>query len=483
VTGSRLDRTSHFPKIIAQDVAGETTQKNTDERSPAMIENLLAARLQMAISLGFHIIFAVAGMAMPLMMVIAEWRYIRTGNEIFRELAKRWAKGTAVLFAIGAVSGTVLSFELGLLWPKFMAWAGPIIGLLFSLEGVAFFTEAIFLGIYLYGWDKIPPSVHLLSGVIVMVSGVLSAFFVVLANGWMNHPVGFQLRDGQPIHITPLAAFTNPVGLHESHHMILAAFVAIGFFLAGIHAFFLLRQPENPFHQQAVRIAFITAGLAAVFQPLSGDLLARTVATYSPIKLAALEGHFHTGPGASFWIGGIPNVSTATVSYGLEIPYGLSLLLHGDPMASVTGLMDFPRPEWPPVAVVHVAFQIMIAAGFILMGMSVWGLWKVWRRKCLWESRGFLRCLVGCAPLGLIAIESGWVVTEVGRQPWIIKGIMHTSDAVTPMPGLTVPLIFFTLLYLMLGGIVLWLVHRHLAVFPQALEPDGPSPRGTHARP
>jgi cytochrome d ubiquinol oxidase subunit I len=448
-----------------------------------MIENLLAARLQMAISLGFHIIFAVAGMAMPFMMVIAEWRYIRTGNDILRELAKRWAKGTAILFAIGAVSGTVLSFELGLLWPKFMAWAGPIIGLLFSLEGFAFFTEAIFLGVYLYAWDKIPPYLHLMSGVIVTVSGILSAFFVVLANGWMNHPVGFQLRDGQPIQINPLATFTNPVGLHESHHMILAAFVAIGFLVAGIHAFFLLRQPENPFHQEALRIALITGGLAAIVQPLSGDLLARTVATYSPIKLAALEGHFHTTSGASFWIGGIPDISTATVSYGIEIPYGLSLFLHGDPMASVTGLLDFPPQDWPPVATVHLAFQLMIASGFILMGMSVWGFWKIWRQKRLWESRGFLRCLVGCAPLGLIAIESGWVVTEVGRQPWIITGIMRTTDAVTPMPGLTVPLIFFTLLYVGLAGIVLWLLYRHLAVFPQLLEPDGPTSRETHAGP
>lgn len=448
-----------------------------------MIENLLAARLQMAISLGFHIIFAVAGMAMPLMMVIAEWRYIRTGNEVLRELAKRWAKGTAILFAVGAVSGTVLSFELGLLWPFFMAWSGPIIGILFSLEGFAFFTEAIFLGIYLYGWDKISPSMHLMAGVMVTISGVLSAFFVVLANGWMNHPLGFDLIDGQPIHINPLAAFINPVGLHESHHMILAAFVAIGFLVAGIHAFFLLRQPDNPFHQQALRIAFFLGGIAALLQPLSGDLLARTTAILNPIKLAALEGHFHSTPGASFWIGGFPDVSTATVSYGLEIPYGLSLLLHGDPMASVPGLMDFPRQEWPPVAVVHLAFQIMIGAGFILMGMSVLGWWKVWRGQSLWESRGFLRGLVGCAPLGLIAVESGWVVTEVGRQPWIIKGIMHTTDAVTPMPGLTVPLVFFTLLYVGLAGIVLWLLHRHLAVFPKTLGHDNPSPRKTHARP
>jgi cytochrome d ubiquinol oxidase subunit I len=311
---------------------------------------------------------------------------------------------------------------------------------------------------------------HLMAGVMVTISGVLSAFFVVLANGWMNHPIGFQLRDGQPIHITPLATFTNPVGLHESHHMILAAFVAIGFLVAGIHAFFLLRQPENPFHQQALRIAFFTGGIAAILQPLSGDLLARTTAILNPIKLAAFEGHFYSTPGASFWIGGIPDVSTATVSYGLEIPYGLSLLLHGDSMASVTGLMDFPRQEWPPVAIVHLAFQIMIAAGFVLMGMSLMGLWKVWRGHSLWESRWFLRGLVGCAPLGLIAVESGWVVTEVGRQPWIIKGIMHTTDAVTPMPGLTVPLIFFTLLYVGLAGIVLWLLHRHLVVFPQTVD-------------
>jgi cytochrome d ubiquinol oxidase subunit I len=431
-----------------------------------MIENLLAARLQMAISLGFHIIFAVAGMAMPLLMVIAEWRWMQTGEVIFRDLAKRWAKGTAILFAIGAVSGTVLSFELGLLWPQFMVWAGPIIGLLFSLEGFAFFTEAIFLGIYLYGWDKIPSLLHFISGIIVTASGILSAFFVVMANGWMNYPLGFQVRGGYPVNVTPLSTLTNPVGLHESHHMIIAAFVAIGFLVAGTHAFFLLRQPENLFHRHALRLAFTMGGVAALLQPVSGDLLAKTVAAYNPIKLAAFEAHFHTAQGASFWLGGIPDEATETIRYGLEIPYGLSVLLYGDPMATVTGLSEFSRQEWPPVSIVHLAFQIMITAGIILMSISAWGFWLLWHRTELWESRWLLRSLVVCAPLGLIAVESGWVVTEVGRQPWIIYGIMRTAEAVTPMPGLIVPLIFFTLLYLSLAGIVLWLLHRHLLVVP-----------------
>ena len=431
------------------------------------ISNLLAARLQMAISLGFHIVFAVIGIAMPLMMVIAEWQWLRTKHHMYRVLAQRWAKGTAILFAVGAVSGTVLSFELGLLWPSFMAWAGSLIGPLFALEGFAFFTEAIFLGIYLYGWDRISPRMHIFSGVIVVVSGVASAIFVVMVNGWMNSPTGFNLQNGQPVNIDPLAAMANPMGFPEVHHMILAAFAATGFIVAGIHAWSLLRDPHNLFHQGALGIAFLVGSVGAILQPISGDLLSRAVEKYNPIKLAAFEAHFHTTSGAAFQLGGIPDEETGTVHYALEIPYALSLLLHGDPYATVQGLDGFPRDEWPPVAVVHIAFQIMIGIGFLLAGIAIWGWWLLWRGQGIWDSRPFLRALVFAGPLGMVAIEAGWVVTEVGRQPWIIMGIMRTADAVTPMPGLLVPLVIYTGVYLVLGAIVVWLLLRHIGASPR----------------
>jgi cytochrome d ubiquinol oxidase subunit I len=431
------------------------------------MDDLLAARSQMAMSLAFHIIFAVAGIAMPLMMCIAEWRWLRTRDETYLTLAKRWAKGTAILFAVGAVSGTVLSFELGLLWPEFMRWAGPIIGMPFSLEGFAFFTEAIFLGIYLYGWERVSPRSHLAAGAIVALSGAASAIFVVIANAWMNTPTGFRLVDGKPVDIDPIAAMMNPSALGQTIHMLLAAYAAVGFAVAGIHAFLLLRDRRNIFHRHAMAIALAVGGVTAILQPLSGDLLGQTLARYQPIKLAAMEGHFKTEQGAPLRIGGLPDEQTATTPYSIEIPYGLSLLAFHDPHAVVKGLEDFPRDLWPPVAIVHIAFQVMVGAGMVMMLVALWAAVSAWRRKALPDSRWFLRSVVFSAPMGFIAIEAGWTVTEVGRQPWIIQGVMRTAEAVTPMPGLEIPFITFTLLYLFLAVIVVWLIVRQVGESPR----------------
>jgi len=248
------------------------------------MSDLLAARSQMAMSLAFHIIFAAVGIAMPLLMVIAEWKWLRTKDEVYLTLAKRWAKGTAILFAVGAVSGTVLSFELGLLWPGFMRYAGAIIGMPFSLEGFAFFTEAIFLGIYLYGWKRVPPHAHLFAGAIVAISGAISGIFVVIANAWMNTPTGFRIVDNRPVDIDPLAAMMNPAVFGQTLHMTLAAYAATGFAVAGIHAFMLRRDSNNRFHKSALAIALTVGGVAAVFQPLSGDILAKMVAKNLPVS-------------------------------------------------------------------------------------------------------------------------------------------------------------------------------------------------------
>jgi cytochrome d ubiquinol oxidase subunit I len=431
------------------------------------MDDLLAARSQMAMSLGFHIIFAAIGIAMPLLMVIAEWKWLRTREEVYLQLAQRWAKGTAVLFAVGAVSGTVLSFELGLLWPRFMGYAGAIIGMPFSLEGFAFFTEAIFLGIYLYGWKRVPEHTHLLAGAIVAFSGALSGIFVVIANSWMNSPTGFDLLDGKPININPIAAMLNPMALSETVHMTIAAYAATGFVVAGIHAFLLLRDPTNRFHRRALAIALLVGGAAAIIQPLSGDLSARYVARYQPAKLAALEAHFRTEAGAPLNIGGIPNLETRETNYAVKIPYGLSLLAFHDPHATVQGLNDFPRDEWPNTLIVHIAFQLMVALGSLLAAISLCGAFLWWRRRTVPDGKWFLRSLVIAAPAGILAIEAGWTVTELGRQPWIVYGIMRTSEAVTPMPGLIIPFVLFTLLYLFLAVVVVWLLFRQVARSPR----------------
>ena len=438
--------------------------------------DLLAARSQMAMSLAFHIIFAAIGIAMPLLMIIAEWKWLRTKDDIYLTLAKRWAKGTAILFAVGAVSGTVLSFELGLLWPTFMGYAGAIIGMPFSLEGFAFFTEAIFLGIYLYGWTRVPPRAHLFAGAMVAVSGALSGIFVVIANAWMNAPRGFRIVDGKPVDIDPIAAMMNPAAFSQTLHMTLAAYAATGFVVAGIHAFMLLRDRQNRFHKAALAIALAVGGIASILQPLSGDLIAKRVARTQPVKLAALEGQFETQNRAPLRIGGIPDEEAGVTRYAIEIPYLLSILAHGSPKSFVLGLNEFPPDQRPPVAIVHIAFQIMVACGVAMMFIALWGalrfLWSIARNKAWLDSNWFLRVLVLAAPLGFIAIETGWVVTEVGRQPWIIFGVMRTSEAVTPMPGLIVPFITFTLLYILLAIATVWLLLRQVAASPQGTEAD-----------
>jgi len=434
--------------------------------------DLLAARSQMAMSLGFHILFAMVGVAMPVLMVVAERRWQRTGDHIYLDLAHRWAKGTAILFAVGAVSGTVLSFELGLLWPAFMEQAGAIIGMPFSLEGFAFFTEAVFLGVYLYGWDRISPRAHLAAGCAVAVSGMLSAVFVVIANAWMNAPTGFRWVDGRPVDVDPIAAMMNPAAFPQVLHMTLAAYAATGLVVAGIHALPLLRQPRNAFHRRALSVALLIGAPAALLQPVSGDLSARFVAHWQPVKLAAMEGHFKTERGAPLRIGGWPDEAAGETRYAIEIPYGLSLLAFEDPTAEVKGLLDFPRQDWPPVAIVHVAFQVMVGLGSYMALVSAAALWLMWRRRELTRHRWLLRALVLAAPMGFICTEAGWVVTEVGRQPWIIQGVMRTAEAVTPMPGLVVPFLVFTALYAGLGVVVAWLLYQQVLRSPAATEED-----------
>jgi cytochrome bd ubiquinol oxidase subunit I len=432
----------------------------------------------MAISLAFHIVFAAVGIAMPVLMVVAEDRWIRRKDEVSRVLARTWAHGTAILFAVGAVSGTVLSFELGLLWPTFMAFAGPIFGMPFSLEGFAFFVEAIFLGIYLYGWDRLPARAHWAAGVLVALSGVLSGVFVVIANGWMNTPTGFRMVDGRALDVDPWQAMRNPAAASEVLHMTIAAYLSVGFAVAAIHAWRLLAEPDNLFHRRALGIALGMAAVAALLQPLSGDFSARQVAEHQPVKLAAMEGQFRTERGAPLRIGGWPDEDAETTRYALEIPYGLSLLAFHDPQAVVQGLDAVARADRPPVHVIHVGFQVMVGCGSALMAVALLGGLLAWRRRGLPDQRWFLRLLVACGPLGFIALEAGWTVTEVGRQPWIVRGVLRTAEAVTPMPGLVVPLVTFTVVYLFLSFVVVVTLRRQVFTSPRLVAPAAARPPG-----
>ncbi|MGH7475612.1 MAG: cytochrome ubiquinol oxidase subunit I [Longimicrobiales bacterium] len=447
------------------------------------MDDLLAARSQMAVSLAFHIVFAAIGIGLPLMMVISEWRWLRGGERVHLELTRAWAKGAAIFFAVGAVSGTVLSFELGLLWPRFMEYAGSLIGMPFSLEGFAFFTEAIFLGIYLYGWQRVRPWAHWWAGVVVAISGALSALFVLSVNGWMNAPTGFTPGANRPLDIDPLAAMANAFWIANTVHMMIAAYLATAFGAASVHAWMLLRDPLNLFHRKALRIALALGGVMALAQPISGDFNARLVHRLQPAKLAAMEGQFATERCAPLRIGGVPFPAEGVTRWALEIPCGLSLLAAHDADAEILGLDAFPADERPDPRIVHPAFQIMVGIGLFLVALTLWYGLLAWRRREPADSPAFLRCLVAAGPLAFIAIEAGWVVTEVGRQPWIIYGVMRTSEAVTPMPGLVVPFTLFTLLYLLLSFIVAYLLVRQVAQAPRFriahAEPetsDGPEP-------
>ncbi len=439
------------------------------------MDDLLAARLQMTVSFVFHIVFSCVGMAMPWLMVVAEWRWIKTGKKVYLDLAKAWAKGVAILFAVGAVSGTVLSFELGLLWPGFMEHAGPIIGMPFSWEGTAFFLEAIALGFFLYGWNRVNKWVHLGSGVVVGVAGVISGIFIVSANAWMNNPTGFEWINGQAINIDPFAAMFNRGWFHQALHMTIAAFVATAFAVAGIHAYLLLKHKNHPLHLKAVSIALIFGAVSAILQPLSGDISAKHVAKYQPPKLAAMESLYETSKPADLVIGGIPNDKEQRVDYAIKIPGALSYLAHGDFNAEVAGLDQVPVDERPPVLIVHIAFQIMVLLGFLMAGAGLLYLLFSWKWKYMLENKWWLILLAILTPAGFIAVEVGWIVTEVGRQPWIIWQIMRTEDTLSPMPGLQYTLYSITFIYIILSFVVIWLMKRQIRVLHEEHRMDNPN--------
>lgn len=426
------------------------------------MNDFLAARSQMAISLGFHIVFSCIGMVMPFFMAVSHYYWLRTGDVVFHNVTKAWSKGVAIFFATGAVSGTVLSFELGLLWPEFMQHAGPIFGMPFSLEGTAFFIEAIALGFFLYGWDRFNKWFHWLTGVVVGISGLASGILVVAANAWMNSPSGFDYINGQYLNVDPVKAMFNDAWRSQAIHMTVAAFVATGFAVAGVHALMILKGRNVRFHTTAFRIAAVFAVVAAILQPLSGDLSARDVAARQPAKLAAMEAHFKTGNNVPLIIGGIPDEERQEVKYAIAIPGLLSLMIHHDPAAEVTGLDRIPAADRPPVAVTHYAFQVMVGLGMFMFVVALLYLFVLWRKKGWRDKRWLLRLFVIATPMGFLAVEAGWTVTEVGRQPWIINGVMRTADAVTPMPGIQYSFLLFTAIYLSLSFIVILMLYRQI---------------------
>jgi cytochrome d ubiquinol oxidase subunit I len=426
---------------------------------PAVQDYLDQARQLQALSLTVHIPLVCFGIAFPSMVLFAEWRYLRTGDEVYRTLARRWSKVMLTLFAVGVVTGTILSFEFGLLWPDFVASFGNVFGLGFALEGFSFFVEAIFIGVYMYGWDRLSPRRHFLAGIPIAIAGVSGSTFVIAVNAWMNHPSGFRIQGGRAIDVHPWAAlFGNSFLWHELVHMYLAGFIVAGFLVAGWYAWCFLRGRFGRYERTALTIALAAATLAAPVQILVGDWAARTITAKQPVKLAAIEGLAHTTKGApEHLLGWYEN---GEVKWGIKVPKLLSLLAKHDPNATVQGLDSVPPRDRPPINIERYAFQTMVGIGTLLAVLAAFYLAIRVRRKRLPQSPWFYRAVVAAGPLALVALVAGWIVTEVGRQPWIVYRVMRTSEAVTSAGGIPVGYATLALVYVALAIAVAWVLRR-----------------------
>ncbi len=401
----------------------------------AQASNLLAARSQMAFTLGFHILLVPFGLCLPLFVLVANAYGLRHRDQVALRLARRWSHVMGVMFAVGAVTGTVLSFELGILWPGLLGRFGDVFGLPFAIEGIAFFLEAIFVALYIFSWDRLHPRVHFWVGVPIPFVGALGAFSIIAANSWMNTPRGFDLdANGNPVNVDPWAAILNPALRHELPHFLLAAVLCAGFTIASIYAVGMLKGRRDRYHRLGFLIPFTFAAIAMPLQMFVGDQAAREVVQLQPIKFAAIELHPTTATHVAERIGG--RMENGVPTGGIQIPDMASMLVGFHPDTEIVGLDTVPPDARPPATIVHWAFDVMVFAGTALMLLAVWFGFAWWRRRDLPRSRWFLRASALAGVVSMIAMEAGWITTEVGRQPWVVYGHLRTADAVTLAPGL-----------------------------------------------
>jgi cytochrome d ubiquinol oxidase subunit I len=417
-----------------------------------------ASQMQ-ALSFAVHIPLVCFGIALPAIVLFVESRYLHTGDELYRTLARRWTRIMAALFAVGVITGTILSFEMGILWPGFMSRFGSVFGLGFAIEGFSFFLEAIFIGVYVYGWDRLSPRAHFLSGVPIAIAGVTGSLTVISVNAWMQHPSGFHIVGGHVVGVHPLAAlFGNSFLWNELIHMYLAGFIVAGFLLATPYALKRLRGELSRYERTALAIPLSVGAVVAPVEVLVGDWVARDVAAEQPTKLAAIEGLAHTTRGASEHLLGW--YTGGHVKFGIAIPKLLSLLSFHNPNATVQGLDAVPPSQRPPINIERISFQLMVAIGTGLALLGVLFLWVRWRAKRLPAQRWFYAAVVAAGPLSVVALICGWIVTEVGRQPWVVYHVMRTREAVTNAAGIPVGYGVLAATYLLVAAAVAWVLRR-----------------------
>jgi cytochrome d ubiquinol oxidase subunit I len=430
-----------------------------DAFAPVDQHYLLEARQMQALSFSVHIVLVCFGISFPVMVLFVEWLGHRTGDRLYLTLARRWSKVMAVLFGVGVITGTVLSFEMGLLWPNFTGTFGSVFGVGFAIEGFSFFMEAIFIGVYVYGWGRLSTRAHMLSGIPIVITGFTGSLMVIAVNAWMNHPGGFRLQGGHVTHVDPFKAlFANTYLWNELMHMYVAGYMVSGFILAGCYAYSRLRGRWGRYERIALTIPLTIATLAAIAQGPIGDWAARDVARTQPIKLAAMEGLYKTTKGAPEHLLGW--YTGNHLAYAIPVPHLLSLLTDHSWNGTVQGLATVPPGDRPPVNVVHWAFDIMVGIGSLLAFLAVvyLGIW-IWRRR-LPESSWFYRALLVAGPLAVVALISGWVVTEVGRQPWVVYGVMRTDAAVTGAHGIVIGYSALAAAYIVVVCGLAWVLRR-----------------------
>jgi cytochrome d ubiquinol oxidase subunit I len=424
----------------------------------------VAARASLAFSLAFHIVFAAVGIGLPLMFCIAEGIGLRRRDATWYALARRWSRAAGILFVVGAVSGTALSFEFGLLWPRFMAFGSSIFGLMFTFEGFCFFLEAIFLGLYLYGWDRLSPRAHWLCSFPVVITGALASQFIVAVNSWMNTPTGFQLVNGKADNINPWAAMFNPMAPSQAVHMLVAAYQVTGFTVAAIYAAGMLRGRIDAYHRNGALLGMVVAAAMIIPQAIAGSWIGEALARNQPEKLAAIEGLFPTTTGAPLALFGWVDTAKQTVYFAITIPKLLSFLSYNHFNATVTGLDAFPQNTWPSQAldpIAHLAFDTMATLGglFLLVPLVFWFFYYR-QHRTVPTARWLLWVLLICGPLTFVALELGWVTAELARQPWIIYNIMLTKDGDTTNPGTAVFFFVFLAIYIALAVATIGLLRR-----------------------